>query len=85
MSPNVVEEKSDFIQSILQVGGAVNVELLDHRFDATKEARNSSVEPWGRKLEWSVYELRPDSEMFKTLTNCVQTRDLWSMAPKTVR
>jgi hypothetical protein len=47
MSPNVVQEKSDFIKNILQAGGAVNVELPDHRFEATKETLDLSVEPWG--------------------------------------
>lgn len=37
MSANVVEEVPDFIKCVLQADWAVNVQLVDERFDPAKE------------------------------------------------
>lgn len=47
LSANVVEKLLDFVQSILQSEGDVNVELPDHGFDAAKEALDPPIEPGG--------------------------------------
>lgn len=45
MGTHVVEEVPDFVQSVLQSGWAVNVDLSDERFDATEEAFDAAVAP----------------------------------------
>ena len=43
----MVEKQPDFIQGILQAVGAVNVELPDHGFEATKETFDPTIAPRG--------------------------------------
>jgi hypothetical protein len=47
MGAHVVEEVPNVIQRVLQSGWAVNVDLPDVRFDATKEALDAAVAPRG--------------------------------------
>jgi hypothetical protein len=47
MGANVVEEVPYVVKRVLQSGWAVNVDLPDVRFDATKEAFDSTVAPRG--------------------------------------
>lgn len=47
MGANVIEEVPVFFKRILQTGWAVNVQLLDERFDPTKEALDLAVAPGG--------------------------------------
>ena len=51
MGANVVEEVPDFIKCVLQADWAVNVQLLDERFDPTKEALDLAVAPGG--ADWN--------------------------------
>lgn len=47
MGAHVVEEVPNVVKRVLQSGWAVNVNLPDVRFDATKEAFDAPVAPWG--------------------------------------
>ncbi len=52
MSANVVEEVPDFIKCVLQADWAVNVQLVDERFDPAKEAFDPTVAP--RSTNWDA-------------------------------
>ena len=52
MGAHVIEEEPDFVQSVLQSGWAVNVDLPDKRFDATEEAFDAAVAP--RCANWDA-------------------------------
>ena len=58
MGANVVEEVPNVVKRVLQSGWAVNVDLPDVRFDATKEAFDSTVAPW--RANWDALVINAD-------------------------
>lgn len=61
MGANVVEKVSNVVARVLQADWAVNVQLLDERFDPAKEAFDSTVAPWS--ANWDA--LVPNADQFQ--------------------